>query len=263
MARYMRAGTTGEPTPYEFFGTFAGLSFWPGGLTLIGAAPGIGKTSWILRMVTEASEKVPAALCCYEHTVEELRYRQRCQAMAKATGAHEEADPLYVESELARGGEVVLMELDDDEDTVRGIESWLLRANLPERGNALVAMDRLECIPVMGISGLVPPEQRGAAAAAALHRMARKHGWAIVATVALKDAYFEHCNSLAGLYAGEEAGYEADRVLVLGRNGHTRDCGCVTLEVVTLKDRVDATRTWQLEFWGERFFPALPGEIHE
>ena len=69
-----RAGIIGNPTPYQFFGTFAGLPFWPGGLSLLAAAPGIGKTSWLLRVVFEASASgFPAALGCYEHTEEELR----------------------------------------------------------------------------------------------------------------------------------------------------------------------------------------------
>jgi hypothetical protein len=50
-----RAGVVGNPKPYEFFGTFAGLPFWKGGLTLLPAAPGLGKTSWAGRMILEAS----------------------------------------------------------------------------------------------------------------------------------------------------------------------------------------------------------------
>ena len=41
----MRAGVIGVPTPYKIFGEFAGLPFWGGGLTLLAAAPGVGKTS--------------------------------------------------------------------------------------------------------------------------------------------------------------------------------------------------------------------------
>ena len=74
----MRVTAIGNPQPYQFFGTFAGLSFWPGGLSLLAAAPGIGKTSWLLRMVFEAARQgFPAALGCYEHTSEELKYRLR------------------------------------------------------------------------------------------------------------------------------------------------------------------------------------------
>ena len=50
-----RIGVTGIPDSYHFFGTFAGLPFWGGGLTLLSAAPGIGKTSWMLRMLLNAA----------------------------------------------------------------------------------------------------------------------------------------------------------------------------------------------------------------
>ena len=57
---------------------------------LLAAAPGIGKTSWLLRMVYEAAAgQVPAAIGCYEHTAEELRYRLYLQAKATIAGAHE------------------------------------------------------------------------------------------------------------------------------------------------------------------------------
>ena len=72
----MRAGVIGVPTPYKIFGEFAGLPFWGGGLTLLAAAPGVGKTSWMLRMLFDAAaQNVPAAIGCYEHTEEELKYR--------------------------------------------------------------------------------------------------------------------------------------------------------------------------------------------
>ena len=67
-----RSGTLGNPQPYPPFGVFAGLPFWGGGLTLLAAAPGLGKTSWLLRMIFEAaSTHFPAAIGCYEHTPEE------------------------------------------------------------------------------------------------------------------------------------------------------------------------------------------------
>jgi predicted ATP-dependent serine protease len=71
-----RSGTLGNPQPYTPFGVFAGLSFWGGGATLLAAAPGIGKTSWLLRMIYEAAcLHIPSAIGCYEHTPEELRFR--------------------------------------------------------------------------------------------------------------------------------------------------------------------------------------------
>jgi len=70
-----RSGTLGNPQPYTPFGVFAGLPFWGGGLTLLAAAPGIGKTSWLLRMIFESSSlHIPSAIGCYEHTPEELRF---------------------------------------------------------------------------------------------------------------------------------------------------------------------------------------------
>lgn len=97
-----RSGTLGNPQPYTFFGTFAGLPFWLGGLTLLAAAPGIGKTSWLLRMLFEASSRwVPAVLGCYEHTSEELKFRLTMQAKALVAGAHGRADFGQVEVKLA------------------------------------------------------------------------------------------------------------------------------------------------------------------
>jgi replicative DNA helicase len=87
-----RSGTLGNPQPYIPFGLFAGLPFWGGGLTLLAAAPGIGKTSWLLRMLYEASSShFPAAIGCYEHTPEELRYRLYLQVEALSSGPHAEA----------------------------------------------------------------------------------------------------------------------------------------------------------------------------
>jgi len=46
-----RAGTVTQSSPYQFFGTFGGVPFWPGSLTLLPASPGAGKTSLLLKMV--------------------------------------------------------------------------------------------------------------------------------------------------------------------------------------------------------------------
>jgi replicative DNA helicase len=84
-----RIGVTGIPDPYHFFGTFAGLPFWGGGLTLLSAAPGIGKTSWVLRMLLNAAALgMPSALGCYEHTEDELKFRLSKQAEAMIGGPH-------------------------------------------------------------------------------------------------------------------------------------------------------------------------------
>ena len=37
-------------------------------------------------------------------------------------------------------------------------------------------------------------------------------------------------------------------------------CGCVDLAIHTLKDRTGPVRNWDMQFWGERFYPALEEE---
>jgi hypothetical protein len=167
----MRVTAIGNPQPYQFFGTFAGLSFWPGGLSLLAAAPGIGKTSWLLRMVFEAARQgFPAALGCYEHTSEELKYRLHLQCEAAAAGAHSlpsrtgvpplfaartvSSAPERVEALLAQGGQAVLLALSDQDDTVRAIEEILIQDyNFPVRGPALLAMDYLQHPSALEIAG--------------------------------------------------------------------------------------------------------------
>jgi hypothetical protein len=63
-----RIASTGIPTPYYVFGTYAGVPFWGGGLTLLSAAPGIGKTSWMLRMLLEAAWSVCLLLLGAQYT---------------------------------------------------------------------------------------------------------------------------------------------------------------------------------------------------
>jgi len=182
----MRVTAVGNPQPYQFFGTFAGLSFWPGGLSLLAAAPGVGKTSWLLRMAFEAARQgFPAALGCYEHTSEELKYRLHLQCEAVASGAHSlpsrtGVPPLFaartvspeghslspapeqVEALLAQGGQAVLLALSDQDDTVRAkvvapsatIEETLIQDyNFPVRGPALLAMDYLQHPSALEIAG--------------------------------------------------------------------------------------------------------------
>src|SRR6185436_13097100 len=105
-----RIASTGIPNPYRFFGMYAGLSFWGGGLTLLAAAPGIGKTSWLLRMLFEsASVQIPSAIGCYEHTPEELRYRLFLQVEAMTSGPHRKAPLEKVEKGLASASGAVLL----------------------------------------------------------------------------------------------------------------------------------------------------------
>lgn len=257
-----RAGIIGNIQPYRFFGTFAGLSFWPGGLTLLAAAPGIGKTSWLLRAVFEASTAdFPAALGCYEHTTEELKYRLRLQAEAAVAGPHGDADEIRCESLLAAGCQTVLLALSDREDTLRAIEEILLEDyGFPEQGPALLAVDYLQRVPVVGLTGLVPEEQRSGEAAAGLRQLARRHGWAVIAACALRSEHFANGIDLSALLGDERVPYEADRVMLIQRSETVQECGCVALDVHTLKNRIGPAQTWQLTFWGERFYPVLEGE---
>ena len=159
---------------------------------------------------------------------------------------------------LASGSETVLQELSDREDTLRAIEEILLEDyGFPERGPALLAVDYLQRVPVIGLTGLVAEDQRSGEAAAGLRRLARRHNWAVMAACALRAEHFSNGNDLSALLGDERVPYEADRVLLVQRKGLPQKCGCVVLEVCTLKNRTGPARGWQLEFWGERFYPAL------
>jgi replicative DNA helicase len=260
-----RSGTLGNPQPYIPFGVFAGLPFWGGGLTLLAAAPGIGKTSWLLRMLFEAaSAHIPAAVGCYEHTPEELRYRLFLQVEAITSGPHAQAPQEQVEMKLARASEAVLLSLNSQEDTVRALEDLLLHDYaLPLYGSALVAVDYLNRVPVVGLTGMMNEAGRSGEAAAALRALARQHGWAVIAAAALKSDHFNDSDDLSALLGDERVPYEADRVLVVQRNGEVGSCGCVPLEVITLKDRTGPPSRWPMQFWGARFYPALEPEFHK
>lgn len=254
-----RAGLLGDPEPYSFFGTFGGLPFWPGGLTLLAAAPGVGKTSWLLRMIHEAAgASIPAALGCYEHTAEELKYRLRRQAEAAVAGPHRKASTQAVEAYLARGGQAVLLPLSDQEDTARAVEeTLLLDFGFPEDGTALLALDYLQRVPVVGLAGMVPEERRGGEAAAALHGLARRRGWALIAACALRAEGYTSRGELSDLLGDERVAYEADRVFLLRHEGTPMDCGCVAISARTLKDRTGPQCSFNIEFWGERFYLSL------
>lgn len=258
-----RSGTLGNPQPYTPFGVFAGLSFWSGGLTLLAAAPGIGKTSWLLRMLFEsASSHIPSAIGCYEHTPEELRYRLFLQVEAMINGPHIQTRQETVEMALARASEAVLLSLNSREDTVRALEDMLIHDYaFPVKGHALLAVDYLNRVPVIGLTGMMNEEGRSGEAAAALREVARHHGWAVIAAAALKSEFFNDGDDLSALLGDERVPYEADRVLVVQRKGDVRDCGCAPLEVITLKDRTGPPRRFPMQFWGERFYPALETEF--
>lgn len=266
-----RIASTGIPNPYRFFGTYAGLPFWGGGLTLLAAAPGIGKTSWMLRMLLEAaSERMSCAIGCYEHTEDELKYRLSKQAEAKISAAHGMAVGIEVEALLARSAEGVLLALNDKSDTIRSFEESLLKLyGFPERGNALVLVDYLNRVPVVGLSGMQPVEVRSGDAAIELREMAKRHGWAVLAAAALNAESFARESGiydLADLFGDERVQYTPDRVYLIARDGMSSfACGCVDLIVHTLKDRTGPIRQFKMQFWGERFYPALETEkyFHE
>ncbi len=260
-----RSGTLGNPQPYTPFGVFAGLSFWGGGLTLLAAAPGIGKTSWLLRMLFESSSvHIPSGIGCYEHTPEELRYRLYLQTEAWISGPHKQAWQEEVEAGLARASEAVLLSLNSQEDTVRAIEDMLIHDYaFPIKGPAVVAVDYLNRVPVIGLTGMMNEGERSGEAAAALREMARHHDWAVIAVAALKSEHFNDGDDLSALLGDERVPYEADRVLVVQRIGEVGKCGCAWLEVITLKDRTGPARRWPMQFWGERFYPALEAEFHK
>jgi len=250
-----RSAVIAVTNPYTPFGTFAGLTFWPGGLTLIGAMPGIGKTSWLIRIVREAAQSgFQAALGCYEHTDEELQYRANLQAEAVVGGAHGLVDPERAAHEAARSSEMVLLALTQD-ITVRALEQKLIKQyQFPEHEPALIAVDYLSLVPVLGIGGMVTVKERTGAATEELREMAKRHRWAVVAAAALEEN---------DRFLGDErVGYRADRTLIIYRKEEaTRDCGCIRLVVKVDKDRTAHIREYELDFWGERFYPALPDEF--
>jgi len=259
-----RIGVTGIPDPYRSFGTFAGLTFWGGGLTLLSAAPGIGKTSWMLRMLLNAAAMdVPCALGCYEHTEDELKFRLSKQAEAVVGGPHAIIGRSEAVNVLAKSANGILMALDGKKDTIRSIEESLLKLyGFPEKGDALVLIDYLNRIPVVGLTGIQPVEIRSGDAAIELREMAKQHGWAVLAAAALDADSFhgKKVFDLSDLFGDERVPYTADRVYVIARSGQPMSCGCVDLVVHTLKDRTGPVRNWDIQFWGERFYPAFDEE---
>jgi hypothetical protein len=92
--------------------------------------------------------------------------------------------------------------------------------------------------------------------------MAKKHGWAVITAAALNsDSFARDLPGLQDLNGDERVPYEADRVLYMKREGLPRECGCVRLTIHVLKDRTDKLRSWPMDFWGARFYPALEAEF--
>src|SRR3990172_8155066 len=165
------------------------------------------------------------------------------------SGPHAEASHEQVERKLVCASESVLLSLNSQEDTVRALEDVLLHDYaFPVHGPALVAVDYLNRVPVVGLTGMMNEEGRSGEAAASLRELARRHGWAVIAAAALKSESFHDGDDLSALLGDERVPYEADRVLVVQRGGEVQTCGCVTLEVITLKDRTGPPRRFPMQF---------------
>jgi len=156
------------------------------------------------------------------------------------------------------------MATDDKSDTVRALEEMLLKVyNFPDRGDALVLVDYLNRVPVVGISGVQPVETRSGDAAIELREMSKRHGWAVLAAAALDASAFNATTfDLSNLFGDERVPYTADRVYIMSRPDAPLECSCVGLNICTLKDRTGPVRTWNMQFWGSRFYPALDEEVH-
>ncbi|MEA3351046.1 MAG: hypothetical protein U9Q82_10525, partial [Chloroflexota bacterium] len=101
---------------------------------------------------------------------------------------------------LAQGGQMGILPLSDQEDTIRAIEDVLLHDyGFPSHGPALLSVDYLQRVPVVGITGILPEELRAGEAAAALRKLARKRNWGIIVATALRSESFEGGESLDGL----------------------------------------------------------------
>ena len=90
----------------------------------------------------------------------------------------------------------------------------------------MLAVDYLNRVPVVGLTGMLGEEGRSGEAAAALRALARHHGWAVIAAAALKSENFKDGDDLSALLGDERVPYEADRVLLVQRSEEVWDCGC-------------------------------------
>jgi hypothetical protein len=109
-------------------------------------------------------------------------------------------------------------------------------------------------------------EVRSGDAAIELREMSKRHGWAVLAAAALDTASFNKESGtydLSDLFGDERVPYTADRVYLIAREAvSTLPCDCVELMVHTLKDRTGPMRQFDMQFWGERFYPVLANEKH-
>ena len=167
-------------------------------------------------------------------------------------------------SALARASEAVLLSLNSQEDTVRALEDMLIHDYaFPVKGPALIAVDYLNRVPVVGLTGMMNEEGRSGEAAAALREMARHHGWAVIAAAALKSEVSKMVMICLPCWAMNVSRMKRTVCWWFKRSGEVRECGCAPLEVITLKDRTGPARRCPMQFWGERFYPALEAEFHK
>jgi len=266
-----------DRNPYEPFAVAAGLPLWPGGLTLVAAAPGVGKTSWTLDLAAQVARSGSfAAFLCYEHTPEELRARLRAQTLGRLVGPHprdtdRDAFAAEVEAALARTARLFLEMPHDREDTPNRIEA-ALKQSIPA-GPALIVVDYLQRVPFVDPFGrsLTMQEGRAGAVTAAFKRMALEHDWHVMLIAALEKRHYttgdlhaalerNPAAALAALLGDERVAYEADRVVVLFRTGN-RACGCCyDGRYVVAKDRTGPVHSRPFAFWGRVFLPRMEHE---
>ena len=83
---------------------------------------------------------------------------------------------------------------------------------------------------MVGLTGMLPEDQKGGEAAAALRDLSRAHGWAIIAAAALRSETFDEGDELSALLGDERVPYVADRVLLVRRaeaSAFLRLCGAL------------------------------------
>ena len=176
-----------------------------------------------------------------------------------------------VEAVLARSAEGVLLALNDKSDTIRSFEEVFAEALWFSReGKCACPGGLFESHSCGGtLYGIQPVEVRSGDAAIELRDMAKRHGWAVLAAAALEaESFFKESGvyDLSDLFGDERVPYTADRVYLISRDGLSLlPCSCVDLMVHTLKDRTGPVRQFKMQFWGERFYPALEAEknFHE
>ena len=166
---------------------------------------------------------------------------------------------------LAQSAEGVLLALNDRADTIRSLEEALIKLyGFPEKGDALVLVDYLNRVPVVGLTGVQPIETRSGDAAIEIREMAKRHNLAVLTAAALKTSSFSkdpETFDLEDLLGDERVPYTADRVYLMSRDtAIAKECGCVDLKAHTMKDRTGPTRRLKMQFWGERFYPVLESE---